>query len=157
MEPAGDRDLERERNPPRRGGICEPVQSGMELPLHLEFDVTIAMLREIDRALVRSGCYDPAIRRGIRRKVARQILLAPVWFMATLGLWSLTVSRMGSVDTGGLALAAIVACIVPVLLLVTESQVQTHRERLLSQVEEDRTRGLACTARHPSEERRTAR
>jgi len=103
------------------------------------------MLRDVDRATLASGAYDDAFKPAMRAGVCRQALMAPVWFFAVLGVWSVSAGRMPATDRGGWALATIVAGALSGVLVLTESQTETFRRRSLRAAERDGARGLACT------------
>lgn len=119
----------------------------MDLPLRLEFDLTAGMVRDIDRALISAGSYDRAFVAARSKLIRTQLLLAPVWFLAGLGGWRLVEPLLNPQDSGGLALGAILATIVPTFKILSAWQIESARYRALGHFEKSPGRGLACTGR----------
>lgn len=119
----------------------------MDLPLRLEFDVTTPMVRNLNRALLESGSFDSQLTGERTRSVRYQLLLAPVWFLAGLGVWRLIESLTDPRDTGGLAFGVILAIIVPGLFILSALQIESARSRALREFDRTTGHGLACTGR----------
>lgn len=119
----------------------------MKLPLRLEFDLTTPMVREVNRAMISAGSYDSHFTEDRLRKVRLHFLLAPVWFLAGLGVWRLIEPLMDPRDSGGLAFGAILAVIAPALLILSEWQIDTARRRALRRMNRASGHGFTCTGR----------
>lgn len=119
----------------------------MQLPLHLQFDVTAPMVRELNRALLKSGSYDSVLTDERARRVRQHLLLAPVWFLAGLGVWRLIEPLTDPRDSGGLGLGVILAFIAPALLILSAWQIETARVKALRKFDRTPGYGFACTGR----------
>jgi len=107
-------------------------------PLRFQFVLTPKVLRDVEQTLSEHGVFDSNLKSEQARNHRRELLLAPLWFFAIVGVVAILSEGFGAPGWDGTVVALVIAFLVAGGRLAAAADLRKSRQKLLRRFKQNR-------------------